>query len=75
MQSAFLLPKTLLKGGEKMKIEIRSDDCAVISGYVNAVERRSRVISRPGAPPFREIVKPGTCKKQIPGLFILKASG
>ena len=58
-----------------MKIEIRSDDCAVISGYVNAVERRSKVMMRPGAPPFREIVKPGTCKKQIPGLFILKASG
>lgn len=43
-----------------MKIGIRSDDCAVISGYVNAVEHRSKVLRRPGAPPFREIVKPGT---------------
>ena len=48
-----------------MKIEIRSSDCAVISGYVNAVERRSRVISRPGAPPFREIVKSGTFRKAL----------
>lgn len=48
-----------------MKVEIRSNDCAVISGYVNAVERRSRVISRPGAPPFREIVRPGTFRKAL----------
>lgn len=48
-----------------MKIEIRSDDCAVISGYVNAVERRSKVLMRPGAPPFREIVRPGTFKKAL----------
>lgn len=48
-----------------MKIEIRSDDCAVISGYVNAVERRSKVMTRPGAPPFREIVRPGTFKKAL----------
>ena len=48
-----------------MKIEIRSDDCAVISGYVNAVERRSRVLRRPGAPPFREIVRPGTFRKAL----------
>lgn len=48
-----------------MEIEIRSSDCAVISGYVNAVERRSKVLSRPGAPPFREIVKPGTFRKAI----------
>lgn len=48
-----------------MKIEIRSEDCAVISGYVNAVERRSKVLMRPGAPPFREIVKPGTFKKAL----------
>lgn len=48
-----------------MKIEIRSNDCAVISGYVNAVERRSKVMTRPGAPPFREIVKPGTFKKAL----------
>ena len=48
-----------------MKIEIRSEDCAVISGYVNAVERRSKVMTRPGAPPFREIVRPGTFKKAL----------
>lgn len=48
-----------------MKIEIRSEDCAVISGYVNAVERRSKVLMRPGAPPFREIVRPGTFKKAL----------
>ena len=48
-----------------MKIEIRSDDCAVISGYVNAVERRSKVLRRPGAPPFREIVKSGTFRKAL----------
>ena len=48
-----------------MKIEIRSEDCAVISGYVNAVERRSRVLRRPGAPPFREIVRPGTFRKAL----------
>lgn len=27
-----------------MRVEIRSEDCAVISGYVNAVERRSKVL-------------------------------
>lgn len=48
-----------------MKIEIRSEDCAVISGYVNAVERRSKVLMRPGAPPFREIVRPGTFQKAL----------
>ena len=48
-----------------MKIEIRSNDCAVISGYVNAVERRSKVLMRPGAPPFRETVKPGTFRKAL----------
>ena len=48
-----------------MKIEIRSEDCAVISGYVNAVERRSKVMMRPGAPSFREIVKPGTFRKSL----------
>lgn len=48
-----------------MKIEIRSDDHVHISGYVNAVERRSHVLRRPGAPPFREIVMPGTFRKAI----------
>lgn len=48
-----------------MKIEIRNKNSAVISGYVNAVERRSEVIRRPGAPPFREVVKPGTFRKAL----------
>ena len=48
-----------------MKVEIRSNECAVISGYVNAVERRSNVIRRAGALPFREIVKPGTFRKAL----------
>ena len=48
-----------------MKIEIRSNDSVHISGYVNAVERRSYILRRPGAPPFREIVMPGTFRKAI----------
>lgn len=48
-----------------MKIEIRSNDSVQISGYVNAVERRSHILRRPGAPPFREIVMPGTFRKAI----------
>ena len=48
-----------------MKIEIRSNDSVHISGYVNAVERRSHILRRPGAPPFREIVMPGTFRKAI----------
>ena len=41
-----------------IKIELRADKTAVIEGYVNAVERRSRVI--PGQRgPFVEIVKAG----------------
>lgn len=54
-----------LKGGESMEIEIRGNNCAIISGYVNAVERRSKVLRYPGAPPFREIVKAGTFKKAL----------
>ena len=61
----FFIVKITVKGGENVKIEIRSQDCAVISGYVNAVERRSKVMTRPGAPPFREIVRPGTFKKAL----------
>lgn len=48
-----------------MKIEIRSNDSVHISGYVNAVERRSHILRRPGAPPFREIVMPGTFRRAI----------
>ena len=48
-----------------MNIEIRSADKAVISGYVNAVERESRVLHRVGGLPFREIVRQGTFKKAL----------
>lgn len=50
-----------------MNIEIRSADTAVISGYVNAVERESRVLRRVGGQPFREIVRQGTFKKALSG--------
>lgn len=48
-----------------MNIEIRSADSAVISGYVNAVERESRVLHRVGGMPFREVVKQGTFAKAL----------
>ena len=48
-----------------MNIEIRAKDKAVISGYVNAVERESRVLHRVGGLPFREIVRQGTFKKAL----------
>ena len=48
-----------------MKIEIRGKDRALISGYVNAVERRSKVLRYPGEPPFREIVKAGTFDRAL----------
>lgn len=48
-----------------MKIEIRSMGEAVISGYVNVVERRSKVLRRVGAPPFREVVREGTFRKAL----------
>ena len=55
-----------LKGGEIMlNFEIRSADSAVISGYVNAVERESRVLHRVGGLPFREVVKQGTFAKAL----------
>lgn len=55
-----------LKGGEIMlNFEIRSADTAVISGYVNAVERESRVLHRVGGMPFREVVKQGTFAKAL----------
>lgn len=50
-----------------MNIEIRSADTAVISGYVNAVERESRVLRRVGGQPFREVVRQGTFKKALSG--------
>lgn len=48
-----------------MKIEIRSSDRAVISGYVNAVERESRVLHRVGGAPFREVVRQGTFRRAL----------
>lgn len=48
-----------------MNIEIRNADTAVISGYVNAVERESRVLHRVGGLPFREVVKQGTFAKAL----------
>lgn len=48
-----------------MEVEIRSANEATISGYVNVVERRSRVLRRIGAPPFREIVREGTFRKAL----------
>lgn len=48
-----------------LNVEIRSKDSAVISGYVNAVERESRVLHRVGGLPFREVVKQGTFAKAL----------
>lgn len=48
-----------------LNFEIRSADKAVISGYVNAVERESRVLHRVGGMPFREIVRQGTFAKAL----------
>ena len=48
-----------------MNVEIRTKDKAVISGYVNAVERESRVLHRVGGMPFREVVKQGTFAKAL----------
>ena len=47
-----------------MKIEIRSDNSAEISGYVNVVGRESRVLhDRDGA--FIEIIKPKTFDRAL----------
>ena len=48
-----------------LNVEIRSKDTAVISGYVNAVERESRTLHRIGGTPFREVVRQGTFKKAL----------
>lgn len=48
-----------------LNFEIRSADKAVISGYVNAVERESRVLHRVGGLPFKEIVRQGTFAKAL----------
>lgn len=67
MHVVFMSETDNMRGGEGMKIEIRSSDSAVISGYVNAVERESRVLHRVGGAPFREIVRQGTFKKALEG--------
>lgn len=54
------MPKNQREGVIKLKIEIRSTSEIHISGYVNAVERDSRVLpaemSRAAASPFVEKV-------------------
>lgn len=47
-----------------MKIEIRANDTALISGYVNVVERESRTM-RDISGPFVETVKAGVFKKSL----------
>ena len=47
-----------------MKVEIRGDTHAVISGYVNAVERLSKPIKRFGRV-FRERIMPGAFERAI----------
>lgn len=48
-----------------MKVEIRSDNTAIIEGYVNAVERMSRTLHDYDGKNFREVVKAGTFAKAI----------
>lgn len=48
-----------------MKVEIRSDNTAIIEGYVNAVERLSRPLRDFSGEQFREMVKAGTFAKAI----------
>lgn len=48
-----------------MRVEIRSDNTAIIEGYVNAVERLSRPLKDINGETFREIVKTGTFAKAI----------
>ena len=53
-----------LKGGDEMKIEVRSAGEVVISGYVNAVDRDSRCLPpsmcSEATKPFYERIRPGT---------------
>jgi Escherichia/Staphylococcus phage prohead protease len=52
-----------LKGGEGMKIEIRNDSI-VIQGYVNSVDRYSKVLPSPRGK-FREKILPRTFEKAL----------
>ena len=47
-----------------MKIEIRADSTALITGYVNVAGRESRVL-RDASGPFVEVVQPGTFRKAL----------
>ena len=47
-----------------MQIEIRADNTALITGYVNVAGRESRVL-RDASGPFVEIVQPGTFGKAL----------
>lgn len=47
-----------------MQIEIRADNTALITGYVNVAGRESRVL-RDASGPFVEVVKPGTFTKAL----------
>lgn len=62
MHGAFIMPKNAERG-ENMKIEIRSDSEVRVSGYVNAVERRSSLLPKEkgeGAPgDFIEMIRAG----------------
>ena len=52
-----------MRGGEQMRIEIRSDS-VLISGYVNAVGRESRVLPSPKGR-FKETILPKTFQKAL----------
>lgn len=47
-----------------MKVEIRADNTALITGYVNVVARESRVL-RDASGPFVEVVQPGTFRRAL----------
>ena len=48
----------------RVKIEIRADSTALITGYVNVVGRESRVL-RDASGPFVEVVQPGTFQRAL----------
>jgi uncharacterized protein len=52
-----------LKGGEHMRIEIRSDS-VLLDGYVNAVGRESRILPSPKGN-FRETIVPKTFERAL----------
>lgn len=60
-------PQTFRRGGDKVKIEIRSSNEAFISGYVNAVERESRILPKSGGiiRQFVEKVRAGTFRNAL----------